>query len=46
MEVARNFYEFLDDTLKERDGTNILQRTKDIEEENETSQVCYSGASG
>ena len=45
-EAGRNFYEFPDDKLEERNGTNILQRTGDIEEENETSPVCYSGPGG
>ena len=37
MEAARNFYEFPEDTQEESDRTNILERTGDIEEENETS---------
>ena len=46
MEAARNFYEFPEDTLEERDGTNILQRTEHIKEENETSPVCSNSAGG
>ena len=46
MEAARNFYELPEDTLEERDGTSIQQRTRDIEEENGTSPVCYNDADG
>ena len=46
MEADRNFYEFTDETLEERDGTYIQQRTRDIEEENENSPVSYSGPGG
>ena len=43
MEADRNFYEFPDETLEERDGTYIQQRTRDIEEENENSTVSSGG---
>ena len=46
MEADRNFYEFEDEMLQERDGTYIQQRTRDIEEANENSPVSYSRPGG
>ena len=43
MEADWNFCELTDDTLEERDGTYIQQRTRDIEEENENSTVSSGG---
>jgi len=46
MEAARNFYEVPDDTLQERDGRSIQQRTRIIEEEKETSSVSSNSSVG
>ena len=46
MDAARNFNELSEDTLSERDGTSIQQRTGVIEEENKTSPVSSNGSGG
>ena len=46
MAAARNFCEVPDDTLQERDWTSIQQRTKNIEDEKETSSVSSNSSVG
>ena len=43
MEPARNFYEFPEDRERESDATNILERNREIGEENVRSSLYSNG---